>query len=258
VTESEWLNATDPGAMLAFLHENGRASDRKLRLFAVACCRRIWPLLLHEASRWAVEVGERFADSQATGPERAFALQLAINAQESIAHASPFGPFAVALAGFRSLVSRSGLHHYAAALAAQAAEGPAEADYAQHRLPDTSFLAAEAASWAGAPADDGAGAAEYAAQSRLLRDIFGTLPFRPVGIDAAWLSWKGGLVRHLADVAYRERELPAGILDVARLAVLADALEEAGCSDAELLGHLRGPGLHVRGCFAVDAILGKS
>jgi hypothetical protein len=46
-------------------------------------------------------------------------------------------------------------------------------------------------------------------------------------------------------------------VDVARLAILADMLEEAGCADAELLGHLRGPGPHVRGCGAVDALLGK-
>jgi hypothetical protein len=42
-----------------------------------------------------------------------------------------------------------------------------------------------------------------------------------------------------------------------RLPVLADALEEAGCTDADILGHLRGPGPHVRGCWAVDLILGK-
>ena len=62
----------------------------------------------------------------------------------------------------------------------------------------------------------------------------------------------------LARVAYDQRELPSGTLDVARLAVLADALEEAGCTDADLLGHLRGPGPHARGCWAVDLLLGKS
>jgi hypothetical protein len=46
--------------------------------------------------------------------------------------------------------------------------------------------------------------------------------------------------------------------DFDRLAVLADALEDAGCTDAELLGHLRGPGPHVRGCWALDKVLGKS
>ncbi len=54
------------------------------------------------------------------------------------------------------------------------------------------------------------------------------------------------------------RPFPSGLLGVARLPVLADALEDAGCADAELLGHLRGPGPHVRGCWAVDMIPGKS
>ena len=61
----------------------------------------------------------------------------------------------------------------------------------------------------------------------------------------------------LAQAAYDERELPAGTLDTTRLAVLADALEEAGCVQADILGHLRGPGPHVRGCWAVDLLLRK-
>jgi hypothetical protein len=65
-------------------------------------------------------------------------------------------------------------------------------------------------------------------------------------------------VLSLAQAAYDHRELPAGPLDPARLAELAGALEHAGCADAELLGHLRGDGPHVRGCWAVDAILGKA
>ena len=62
----------------------------------------------------------------------------------------------------------------------------------------------------------------------------------------------------LANAAYDERELPSGHLDPARLAVLSDALEEAGCADADLLAHLRSPGPHVRGCWALDLVLGKS
>ena len=64
------------------------------------------------------------------------------------------------------------------------------------------------------------------------------------------------LVVSLAEAAYQERQLPSGELDPARLAVLADALEEAG-ADPVLLQHLRGPGPHARGCFAVDAALGR-
>jgi len=76
-------------------------------------------------------------------------------------------------------------------------------------------------------------------------------------VDPSWLAWDGGAVPKLATIAYEERVLPAGTLDPALLAVLADALEEAGCADAELLGHLRGPGPHVRGCWVVDLLLGK-
>jgi hypothetical protein len=66
----------------------------------------------------------------------------------------------------------------------------------------------------------------------------------------------GTLVR-LAQQIYEGRSQPSGNLDLARLAVLADALEEAGCQDAAVVDHLRSFGSHVRGCWAVDLILGK-
>jgi hypothetical protein len=91
-------------------------------------------------------------------------------------------------------------------------------------------------------------------QVLLLLCIFGN-PFRPVVINSAWLT---ATVVSLAAVAYEERNLPSGLLDSARLAILADALEDAGCTDATLLDHLRGPGPHVRGCFALDLVLGKT
>jgi hypothetical protein len=90
-------------------------------------------------------------------------------------------------------------------------------------------------------------------QCHLLWDMFN--PFRPATVSPAWQTSQ---VVALAQTAYDERELPAGTLDVARLAVLADALEDAGCTAADILGHLRGPGPHVRGCWAVDLVLGKS
>jgi hypothetical protein len=91
----------------------------------------------------------------------------------------------------------------------------------------------------------------------LLRDLVGN-PFRPVNISPSWLRWNDAAVVHLAQAAYDNRILPAGTLDNARLAVLADALEEAGCTDEQILGHLRSGGEHYRGCFVVDALLGKS
>jgi hypothetical protein len=88
----------------------------------------------------------------------------------------------------------------------------------------------------------------------LLRDIFGN-PFRPITDDLPWLTTA---VAQLAYAAYDGRHLPTGELDAARLAVLSDALEETGCTDATILDHLRGPGPHVRGCWAIDLLTGGS
>jgi hypothetical protein len=83
-----------------------------------------------------------------------------------------------------------------------------------------------------------------------LRCIYGN-SFRPVLVDPAWLTPN---VAVLAQAAYNQRELPSGQLDLALLAVLADALEEAGCDNTDILTHLRGPGPHVRGCWVLDLV----
>jgi hypothetical protein len=98
-----------------------------------------------------------------------------------------------------------------------------------------------------------AGASEAEPQCNLIRDVFGN-PFRPVSFDPAWLTPS---VVSLAPGTDEERLLPSGELDPARLSVLSDALEEAGCTDTAILEHLRSPGPHVRGCWALDSILGK-
>ena len=84
----------------------------------------------------------------------------------------------------------------------------------------------------------------------MLRDIFGN-PFRHAKIDPAWLTWNGGTVPNIARAVYQER-------DFDRLPILADALEDAGCDDADILAHCRSGGPHVRGCWVVDLLLGKS
>jgi hypothetical protein len=87
-------------------------------------------------------------------------------------------------------------------------------------------------------------------QAALARCIFGN-PFRSASIDPAWLAWKDRTVPRLAELVYEERAFE-------RLPVLADALEEAGCTDPEILAHCRGSGEHGRGCWVVDLVLGKT
>ena len=86
----------------------------------------------------------------------------------------------------------------------------------------------------------------------LLRDLHD--PYHAITLDPALRT---PVVVTLANAAYEARVLPAGEFDVQRLAVLSDALEEAGCADDVVLSHLRSPGPHVRGCWALDLILGK-
>src|SRR5262249_60028660 len=96
-------------------------------------------------------------------------------------------------------------------------------------------------------------AAEFvsaALQSTLLREIFGN-PFRPTpALYPRWLAWNDGTVAKLAAAIYDGRRF-------ADLPILADALEEAGCTDAAMLAHCRGGGEHVRGCWVVDLLTGR-
>jgi hypothetical protein len=228
MTEADWLACTDPRPMLASLE--GKASDRKLRLFAAACCRRIWHLLPDQRSRQAVEVAERYADGRATDEE----LETASDAAHAVWDADMKR---AARAG--KWDRRSRLPYYSASAAAY-------------------NVAIPLGWWGGAPAfvapDEiarGAHAnvdAEGMAQCVLLRDILGPLPFRPLAVEPTWLTSN---VASLAHTAYDERAFD-------RLPILADALEEAGCTDAELLAHCRQPGEHVRGCWVVDLVLAKS
>jgi hypothetical protein len=87
-------------------------------------------------------------------------------------------------------------------------------------------------------------------QSDLVREVFGN-PFRPPVLRPTWLDWNERAVVRLAEAIYEERAFD-------HLTILADALEDAGCTDADILGHCRGPGPHVRGCWVVDLLLGKS
>ncbi|WP_246173418.1 hypothetical protein [Limnoglobus roseus] len=84
-------------------------------------------------------------------------------------------------------------------------------------------------------------------RSSLFRDIVGPLPFRPVTFSPAWLT---SAAVGIATGIYDDRAFD-------RLPILADALQDAGCEDADILAHCRGDGPHARGCWVVDRVLGK-
>jgi hypothetical protein len=213
MTEVEWPACRDPDTLLAYLRQEAYRrrgpfpSRRKLRLFACACCRRVWPAIADDRSRRAVEVAERYADRLTSRHD----LVLAFAAARAIAGN---GGFAAAAA---------------AALSANLDQAATQA-----------ALAGDARRWAD----------ERAAQADLLRDIFGN-PFLPrPTVEPAWQSRNEAAVTALARAAYDERAF-------ARLPLLADLLEGAGCTSPGLLAHLRGPGPHVRGCWALDAVLSR-
>jgi hypothetical protein len=223
VTEAEWLACSDFQRMLVYL--NGKASDRKRRLFIVACCRRIWPLLIDPRSRRAVEAGERFADAKTAEEELPVTLKDA-RAAASAPNLSTGGPLQ-------------------AAWAASYTAFPMDAFSKFWNLYQSTRSAAEAAAktipWRTA----------RQGQMDLARDLFGPPLFRPVTVYSAWLAWGGGTVIKLAQSIYdncRFEDMP----------ILADALEEAGCDNQELLAHCRGAGLHTRGCWVLDMLLGMS
>jgi hypothetical protein len=232
VTEAEWLIATDPMQMVEFLQ--GKVSDRKLRLFACACCRRIWERL-EEGGCHAVEIAERFADGLADSKQ----LVRARHISEEI----------------REFTGWGGEHACAWSVADksawQAAEGAARTSVVFSREWD---LAAQKANRTHNRVDREAVGAiakretdlTRKAQVTLLRDTFGN-PFRPVVIDPAWLT---STVLALAEGIYQDRAFN-------RLPILADALMDAGCDNDDVLSHCRQPSEHVRGCWVIDLLTGR-
>jgi hypothetical protein len=208
MNEQEWLACTDPNPMLEFLQGTGKASDRKLRLFAVACCRQAWHRIPRAVSRRAVDLAEAAADDP--GLLKNFPYTAAYDCRW-VAHKLGLGK------GKRG-------------------------DVADHAAYGTTYFFGVAA--ASLTVECGLG------DCRILREIFGILPFRPLAVDHSWLGWNDRTVVKLAQTIYDERAFD-------RLPILADALEEAGCADADILAHCRGPWPHCRGCWLVDALLGK-
>ena len=229
MNETQWL-ADDRPKMLEYLHK--RASERKRRLFAAACCRRIWHLLGDERSEAAVVMAERFAEGEVG---RAALLDAEGAAQDAYAVARDASE-SVAMEARNAVycVVCSGVGWDIADVTAGAVVDAVVTGMKAPRKQRQSIQQDE-----------------IAAQVVLLRCVFGN-PFRPVAFDPAW---RIPLVKQLAQAAYEQRALPTGELNADRLAVLADALEEAGCNEQSALDHLRGPGLHVRGCWPLDLVL---
>jgi hypothetical protein len=218
---AEWSVSRDPFRMLELAGE--KLSERKRRLFAVACLRRVWDRLTSDDTRHAVEVAERVAEGL-------------VGDEEVIR---------VAEAAMEAYYLQAGPPRYWNALPDRAATlallGPE--DLKDAVLCSVRFVE---------PNADGVlppSPADRAAQADLLREIAGN-PFTPSVIDPSWLAWSGGSVRKLAQVIYDERRWED-------LPILADALEEAGCTDAQILSHCRGGGEHYRGCWVLDLVLGK-
>lgn len=241
MTEAQWLACIDPAPMLTYLH--GKVSERRRRLFASACCRRLWHLLPDERSRRAIEAAERNADEETDEQE----LRLASTAAENAVEARYAAIIGSALADAQARAA-------SAVLNLTAANADTAADYASANAGSAAYHAGTAAGASSASAER---SSERARQADVFREVFGN-PFRPLTVRSAWLAWNDAVVVRLAQAAYDERNLPAGTLDNTRLAILADALEDAGCMDARILGHLRKGGDHYRGCFVVDALLGKA
>jgi hypothetical protein len=217
VDEREWQECMKK---LSFLHQHGKLPKRKARLLACAAIRWTWHLLTDPRSRKAVEVTELHVDGRASDEELMGVRKAAVEAANAMQ--APKG-------------------------ATQAREAKQAAHLAVWITLFGNDL--EVVFWAleQVPTD---------IRDALTSDLFGN-PFRPVFLDHTWLAWREGLIRHLAEAAYQKRQLPSGHLEPDCLSVLADALEEAGCDNQEILNHLRGPKPHTRGCWCLDLLLDR-
>ena len=223
MTEDEWLACTSPEAMLNHLGEP--ASARKLRLYAINSCRRIWHLFTDDRCRHAVEVAQRYVDKRSTDAELASACQVAS------AVARVWGEPGSSLT--HSTYTVGGAAWGAARPSAWVAAWDSAYDArraARDFVPNTDWES------------------ERQWQAGVLHDLFGN-PFRPFSFDPYWLLANDGAASHLARLIYAEDRF-------GDLPYLADALEDAGCTCESALDHCRAKGNHYRGCWVVDAVLG--
>jgi hypothetical protein len=239
VTEAEWLEDTTRLVSKAASLTGRVGSVRRARLFACACCHRVWHLIQVEAARRIVELAEAVADGEATAEE----LKAAENSPcFSDLEARVYGEAEPRLSRLA----------YEVTLAAKWLADPkfdmgaAGAVAEQTAVPESQdfFLTPEdkQKKWIEFLTDEG----EVIQVQKFLHDIFGN-PFRPVAFKP---EWRTPTVLDLASQMYQSRDFSA-------MPILADALQDAGCDSEEILSHSLGEGPHVRGCWVVDLILGK-
>lgn len=241
MTEGEWLAAVHPQKMLDFLDSIDALTDRKQRLLDCACVRRIWHLLTDDA-RNVVEIAERYADGFAELDEMTdlrgqilaaaeIEAELNIQAINNGAQRDPIGSpnrysalSAAAGVAWEYSGGTNPLRDAANALSAEAIayEGPVRSQPIKRLF------------------------VEQRNQTDIVREVFGN-PFRAADFLR---DWRTDTVTLLARTMYESREFSA-------MPILADALQDAGCDNDDILDHCRGPGPHVRGCWVVDLILGK-
>ncbi|WP_029631810.1 hypothetical protein [Zavarzinella formosa] len=231
-TEEMWLTSEDPhslGTGMAGLILDGFSgiTARKVQLFMVACARRVVHLLPGDLCRRAIDLAETAADA----PGGLFAISQLPTFDQIQRELNPQEPPP-------DMLTIMGL-----AMAKELTRPEDTGARMRHMI--GGWAAGVVAIATNEPGSD----AEIGPQVLLLHDIFGNL-FRPPALDPAWLTWDAGTIPAIAQGIYEESAFH-------RLPILADALEDAGCEDADILAHCRGPGPHVRGCWVVDLMLGK-
>jgi hypothetical protein len=240
MTEAEWLQSAAPRPMLGYLLAEPRAAVatlRKLRLFAVACCRRVLHRLPGGAYDEAVDAAEHFADEPPDRNDRLrWVRKLPVVLTGIPAEAAASG-IECSLGTDIGLAGQHWRNSYRREFVANAHWWCAESEYQEavyQEPPDPER-------WAQVKA------VEESEQTHLLRCIVGN-PFRPVAVEPSWLT---STVVALARGIYADRAFD-------RLPILADALMDAGCDNDDVLNHCRDTAPHARGCWVVDLLLGKA
>ena len=237
MTEAEWLECADPTPMLEFLQ--GKASERKLRLFAVACCRRMWSLLDDDRKKMLVNDGMMAVEMAKKDADRD---RLAVELAEKCADGLVDHAALKALYPAADDKEDADCHGSGSDAAWTANASAYHARFLAMYFGPTSYPPGAKLRSASQLEHD----REQSAQWAVLRCIFGN-PFRSITLDPSWLN---PTVTALAQSIYDDRTFD-------QLPLLADALVKSGCAVPEILEHCKGPGVHVRGCWVVDEVLGK-